>query len=359
VFDAAGDQSVRALASGVRLDAGGDPGAIPVVASIAKTGGDLSLTSTGGAVTIADGDKLSVEGALSLTGDTVRFTDLSALDISVQSPNTQIFARDPGLVRLPNGVVAGDAGTDVIANTVSFSSAPAAVGSGNAPRIATASGTAQNAGALGVVALGTPITPDRIVTGGEVLDLTILVPDPGHETPELHGTVEPPLPPQLSEDRAALGAPVSREEAAEFFACAAVGGEGVPPDCAAPAPPPAYGSALDTDRAVEVARGYRELLGDSPRATAGRAAIAKAGEDPRASLSAGSPAAGVYLTDIARVLGQVRLLGLGDRRYGEVRADLLAKVADAIGSPQVDAARLGAAVDARAMGMPIQASGKP
>jgi hypothetical protein len=50
----------------------------------------------------------------------------------------------------------------------------------------------------------------------------------------------------------------------------------------------------------------------------------------------------------------VRLLGLGDG-YREVRADLLAAVARAIGSPQVDAARLGAAVDARAMGMPIQA----
>ncbi len=102
-----------------------------------------------------------------------------------------------------------------------------------------------------------------------------------------------------------------------------------------------------------MARGYRELLGDSARATAGRAALANAAADPRAEIgAASSPAGRVYLTEVARVLGQVRLLGLG-ARYPEVRRDLLTAVATAIAAPGLDAARLGAAVDARAMGMEI------
>jgi filamentous hemagglutinin family protein len=347
------NQTVTTGAKGITLDASGNAASVPQDATIAKTGGNLSLTSTGGAVSIADGDKLSVEGNLSLTGNTVHFTDLSALDISVQSPNTQIFARDPGLVRLASGAVVGDAGTDVIANAVSFSSAPTVVGSGPAPRIATLSGTAQNSGVIGVVPLRAAITPDLIASGGEVRDLAILVNDPGHETPEYPGVVRVPLEAQFSQDRAAAAATVTREQVLEFFACAPAGDEGVPPGCSE-APQPPYGSALDTERAVEIAHDYRELLGDSQRATAGRAALARAAEDPHAPLTSGSPAATVYLTDLARLLAQIRLLGLGDDGYRDVRADVLAKVAAEIGSPQLDAKRLGAAVETRAMGMPIQ-----
>ena len=158
------------------------------------------------------------------------------------------------------------------------------------------------------------ISAADIASGSRVFDLAIPAVDPGHETQEIPtAPVEPPLEPQPSQDRAGPGAPVSREEVVAFLACAPLGGEYAPTGCA-PTAPPAYGSALDTERAVEVARAYRELLGDSPRATAGRAALANAALDPRAEIgSATSPAGRVYLTEVARVLGQVRLLGLGAR----------------------------------------------
>ena len=71
---------------------------IPPEATIAKPNGNLTLASTGGPVIIGDGDKLSVAGSLAISGSTVRVTDLSALDISVTSPDAQVFARAPGPV---------------------------------------------------------------------------------------------------------------------------------------------------------------------------------------------------------------------------------------------------------------------
>jgi filamentous hemagglutinin family protein len=354
LFTSSADQSVVTQTGGIALDAGGSDSAVPSDATIAKQNGSLTLSTTG-ALTIGDGDKLSAAGTLTLSGNSVRFTDLSALAIDVNSTTSpQIFAREPGSVLLASGQLVGDVGTDIVANTVAFDTAPTVVGGGNAPRIATASGTAQNAAGLPVSTLRDPVTLGQLVTsGGDVLDLAILIPDPGHETPLLEGgAIVPPLDPLVSSDHAAPGAPVSREEVAQFLACAPLGGESAPGDCAPSSAPP-YGSALDTDRAVEVARAYRELLGDSAQASAGRESIARAAADPAAELGAGSPAGRAYLTDVARVLGQLRLLGLGEAGYREARADLLEAVAEAIGSPQVDAARLGAAVDARAMGMPI------
>ena len=350
-FDEAGDQRVVTETGGITLDGRGSPSAVPTVATIGKTGGDLSLETTG-ALSIGDGDKLSSVGRLDLEGASVRVTDLSALEIAIDSPDTEIFARDPGLVRLPNGSQIGDAGTDLIANTVSFTTAPTSIGSGNTPRIATESGSAENAGGFGVSALGAPVTADQIAANGEVFDLAILISDPGHETPELEGgPIVPPLEPQPSQDQAGPGAPVSSEEVVAFLSCAPLGEEMAPSDCA-PSAPPAYGSALDTERAAEVARAYRELLGESTRARAGRESLANAALNAEAELgAAASPAGRLYLTEIARVLGQVRLLGLGPR-YPEVRRDLLESIARSI-SPDLDAARLAAAVDARAMGMPI------
>ncbi len=351
LFSAAGDQSV-ATAGVLALNPNGRT-AIPLEATIAKPTGNLSLSSTSGSLIIGDREKLSVAGSLALAGNTVRFTDLSALAISVTSPDAQIFARTPGTVATAGGATLVDGGTDLLANTVAFSTPPSVVGGGAAPRIATLSGSAPNAGPIQVGMLPAPITAADIASGSRVFDLAIPTLDPGHETQELStDPLEPPLEVYASQDRAGPGAPVSREEVAAFLACAPLADEAAPGGCEATAPP-AYGSALDTERAVEVAHAYRELLGDSPRASAGRASLAHAAADPSAPLgSAASPAGRVYLTEIARVLGQVRLLGLG-ARYAEVRSDLLAAVAAAIGSPQLDAARLGPAVDARGMGMPI------
>jgi len=351
-FGSDGPQSVTTGAGGIRI---GDGGAISPIADVAKSAGVLHLESIGGAVTIGDGEKLSVAGRLELVGDTVRFTDLSAIDICVEGDVTQIFARAPGLVTLADGRQIADGGTDLLGNTVAFLRAnPTVVGSGPAPRIATQSGSAQNAGALTVTTLPAPISVADIASGSRVLDLAIPTSDPGHETPELPGdAVEAPLALYASQDMATPGAPLSSAEIVAFLACAPLGDRDAPPGCAPAAPPP-YGSALDTERAVEVARAYRELLGDSARARAGREALARAAADPEAKLaSATSPAGRVYLTELARVLAQTRMLGLSAASYGEVRGDLLAGVVAAIGSQQLDAARLAAAVEAGAMGMPI------
>jgi filamentous hemagglutinin family protein len=351
-FDEAGNQRVVTGTGGISLDAAGSPTRIPAVATIGKTGGDLSLETTG-ALVIGDGDKLSSVGRLDIEAASVRVTDLSALDIAVDSPATQVFARAPGLVHLPSGQLVGDVGTDIIANTVSFTTAPTATGSGNTPRIGTQSGSATNPGSFAVSQLPTAVTPGQLAANGKVFDLAILVSDPGHETPELEGgAVAPPLALYASQDKAGPGEPVSGAEVVAFLSCAPLGEELAPSGCAE-TPPPAYGSALDTERAVEVARAYRELLGDSPRSRAGRESLANASSNAQAELgAAASPAGRAYLTEIARVLGQVRLMGLGTR-YPEVRSDLLTAIAGAIGAPRLDAARLGAAVDARAMGMPI------
>jgi hypothetical protein len=115
LFSAAGDQSVTT--AGNLTFAG--RASVPIDASIAKPTGNLTLTSSGGSLILGDREKLSAGGSLALAGNTVRFTDLSALDIAVTSPDIQIFSRESGPVVLP-GVreIFTDGGTDLLANTV-------------------------------------------------------------------------------------------------------------------------------------------------------------------------------------------------------------------------------------------------
>jgi filamentous hemagglutinin family protein len=349
VFDKDGAQSVTGSAGGFSLDAGGSSSAVPRDATIGKSNGDLTLTSTG-PVTIGDGDKLSVAGSLAISGSTVRVTDLSALDISVTSPDIQIFARPAGAVDTPGGGTIADRGTDLVANTMTFSTAPTVVGAGPQPRIATLSGSATNAEIPGGT-LPSAIQVADLASSTRLFDLAIPTPDPGHETQELSfAPVAPPLEVLVSKDKAAPGPAVSREEVVAFLSCAPLGEELAPSGCT-DAPLPTYGSALDTERAPEVARAYRDLLGE--RGRAGRESLANAASASGGDLgAAASPAGRAYLTEIARVLGQVRLLGLG-ARYPEVRSDLLTAITGAIGAPGLDSERLGAAVDTRSMGMPI------
>jgi filamentous hemagglutinin family protein len=340
-------------ASGIRLNADLAPAGPASLATIGADG-DLRLESTTGDLIFGDGQKLSAAGQLDLIGETVRFTDLSAVDIAVQATTAELFARDLGPVLLPNGAIATDGGTDIVANTVSFSTAPTIVGAGAAPRIATLSGVATNTGGLQVTSLPAPLTPNQISTPLGVLDLAIPNPDPGLETPELlGGSVEVPAGLYASEDAAGAAAPVSAAEVVAWLSCAPVAGK-LPESCSPPPEPP-YGSALDTERASEVASAWRWLLGDSPRAEAGRAALARTARDPGAPVGGErtSPAGRAYLVDAARLLARTRMLGLDAATYGELRDDLLAGLVAAIGAPELDAARLLAAIEASAMGMTI------
>jgi len=355
-FTGEGDQSVTTGAGGILFDTGAGS-APPPAATVWKTGGGLDLKSTGTgetAIRVADGQKLSVQGDLTIEAPAVRVTDLSALSVDVESPDLQVFARASGAVRARDGGLFRDAGTDIVANTVRFSSAPQVVGGGAAPRIATASGTAEGTGALPVTRLPRPVAEADFLSlvGDAVLDLAIPVPDPGNETPELEGgPVEVPQPLRVTDTAAEPGAAPAAAEVAAFLACADVEGPAVRAGCGAP-PRAREGSALDTPRARELAAAYRELLGDAPAARAGRDALAAAG--PGALATADLPEAGRrYLVEVAHLLARTRLLGLDAATRERLRADLLAAVRDAIGSPALDVAGLEAAVRASRPGLRI------
>jgi len=351
-FDGSGTQRVDVGAGGIRL--GADISSEPVApsATIGRLSDGLHLETTGDLL-LGDGQKLSVPGSLTLVGDLVRVTDLSALDLGVQANTFEVFARGEGAVLLPSGAQTTDFGTDILANTVSFSAAPAIVGGGAAPRIATLSGTAEGAGGLQVTRLERPIAASDIASELAIFDLAIPTPDPGLETPERPvEDVEVPLGLYPSEDASASDTMTSSAEVVAYLACAPVGGRDAPSGCT-PTATPRDGSALDTERAQEVAADWRWLLGPSKRAEAGRDALARTGGDPASSLADTSPAGRAWLARAARLLAQLRMLGLGAGRYGEVRASLLGELVEAIGSPEVGPERLFAAVEAYAMGMEI------
>jgi hypothetical protein len=178
------------------------------------------------------------------------------------------------------------------------------------------------------------------------------VSDPGLETPELPvDPVEVPAGLYPSQDEAAPDATASSAEVVAYLACAPVRGE-APPGCA-PTAKPRDGSALDTERADEAAVAWRWLIGSSKRAEAGRSALARTGGEPDAPLADTSPAGRAYLARAARLLAELRMLGLGAERYGEVREELLAELVDAIGAPEVDGDRLLTGIEAYAMGMTL------
>lgn len=353
-FVGSGDQTVATGDGGIRFDTG--RGAFPPpTATVGKAGGGLSLESTG-SVEVADGQKLSVEGDLAIAAPTVRVTDLSALSIDIASPQLEVFARQPGSVLARSGGTFRDGGTDILANRVRFSSAPTVVGAGPAPRIATASGTAEGAGALAVSRLPAPVAGFDLLpaSGDQLLDLAIPFPDPGHETPELEGgPVEVPQPLRIGEAAAAPGAAPTPAEVVAFLACARTGGRAARPGCGEP-PRPRPGSVLDTPRAAELASAYRELLGDAPAARAGRSALAEAAGRPGPLYGAATPEAGRrYLAEVAQLLARARLLGLDDAARDRLRHDLLAAVRDAVGAPGLDLDRLEAAVRASRPGLRV------
>jgi hypothetical protein len=337
--------------AGIRLSADVALAAPPSVATVGALG-DLRLESLGGDVIVGDLQKVSAAGRLELIGDRVRFTDLSGVDVAVQANTAELFARDVGLVQYASGSLVTDGGTDILGNTVSFSTAPTIVGNGPQPRIATLSGLATNAGGIRVARLDGPIALGDIASPIGVLDLAIPAPDPGNETPELlGGPVEVPAGLYESEDAAGRGARVASAEVVAWLSCSPEGGA-ARAGCIPPAKPP-YGSALDTERAAEVAKDWRRLLGDGKGAKAGRASLALAARDPEADLGgpATSPAGRAYLQDAGRLLGRTRMLGLDDATYVEVRDELLAAIVARIDAPDLDAERLLEAIEPHAMGM--------
>jgi hypothetical protein len=315
-FDADGEQVVRTGAGGISLDADGLP-APPETSTIGKSGGNLDLV-TDGVLDVGPNHKLTVEGVARLEGATVRVGDVSAQEIQVVSDDLQVRRRSGGSFLVPGVGPLPDLGTDWVANVVSTTSAPTAVGSGADPVFVTASGTVDGAGVgpFRVSSLTTSVTASALVDASgdgppTFYDLGLSVADPGDETEPPPPPVVPLLPALRGQEASAGSArPPGIVDLLGFLQCTTrQAGGSAPRTCAGD-----EGSPLDSERGDDVARRYARLFGDAPEARAARALLAG---DPNKEER---PA---VLRDLATLLAQLRLLGMEPPAYEQLRDELL------------------------------------
>jgi len=346
---------------------------VPAVATIADTGGGLSL-ETGGDIEVGrpDGrpEKLSVLGALALhagADGTVTVGDLSADRIRVVASRIEVRRRSAADVRLPDGSTRRDRGVDWVANDIRTSVAPVAVGSGARPTFVLGSGGIDVAGPLpfdvirfrgggGEVDAASFAGPD-----GEPLDLSgagaRVLADPTDDLPRPAPPVAPGVAPRFGESAPAPApAPrVSGEQVLAYLACRA------PEDGVCDAETarerldlPAFArTALATERARGIAAESWELVrGPDARAqlVAAFAPVERAwrriagpgpvqGEALYRLLAAepGLAEARGRVDRLAALLAQVSLLGLPTEDTGRVQGALAADFAAATGMAGLDA----------------------
>jgi hypothetical protein len=312
-FDGTGAQTVEAGADGIALNPAG-LGSPPPRANLGKSDGDLRLETTG-TLDVGPNNKLTVDGTATLVGASVIVGDVSAQAIDVQSADFQVRARESAPFLVPGLGLVPDQGPDLIADTISTTSAPVAVGAGSGPTFATVSGAVDGAGAgtAQVLWLDRPIESADLVDPANALapflDLGIPTPDPGHESPEQ----APPVV-ELEEarpgDEAAGGSalPPDAEAVLAFLRCTDEQGAERSRACAG-----APGSALDSERGDEIAVRHARLFGGSAEAQAARRLLA----------GADGPERDTVLRDLVALLAQIRLLGIGADEYPQVRDRLL------------------------------------
>lgn len=142
----------------------------PATASIYSRSGNLTI-STGGDFTMHANDKLTALGNLTITaGGTASLGDLTALDnLQVTASQIQVITRPGGSIMNSSGALGTDSGVQLIAGgSLSFSTAPVAVGGFAPPVLASSSGTAANSGVFVVRAISFT-EADLIGPGGVVL----------------------------------------------------------------------------------------------------------------------------------------------------------------------------------------------
>jgi hypothetical protein len=337
LFTGDGAQTVEAGADGIALNPAG-LSSPPPIANVGKVDGDLRLETTG-ALALGPNQKLTVDGTATLVGDSVTVGDVSAQAIDVQSDDFQVHAREGAAFLVPGVGLVPDGGPDLIANTITTTSAPTTTGAGNAPIFATASGAVDGAGAgsAQVFRLGRPVASADLVdaSGFVIFDLGIALPDPEHETPE-----EPPPVDALDEPRPGdeLAAGSARAPDADavlaFLRCSEERGGQNARACAG-----APGSPLDSERGDEIAQRHARIFGPSAEAQAARRLLAG---DPDAT---GRDA---VLRDLVALLAQIRLLGIDADAYPRVRDRLLG---DALAGASREA--LLADIRAHARGVPL------
>lgn len=159
----------------ILLDPAGRAG-VPGVATLGKPSGDLLLQSLGGRVAMGQNEKLSVAGRLEISAPgSVQLGDVSALALRVTSPDIRILRRAPGQVQTAGGALLRDAGVDIVANTIDFSSVPVATGTGADPVFGVTDPTSLPVFLSGFAVAGNtpdgrPLTAGDLASGGVLLD---------------------------------------------------------------------------------------------------------------------------------------------------------------------------------------------
>ena len=167
------------------------------------------------------------------------------------------------------------------------------------------------------------ITLDRLITDADLVDssnpdaplffdLGLAVSDPGDETPPRPPEVVELLPARIGDEEAwDPASQVAADTVMDFLRCSEAA-HGVSGACAT-----LPGSALDSERGVEIARRYTRLFGSSAEARTSRQLLASgSGRGERIAL----------LRDLAILLAQLRLLGMPLPAYEGLRDELLEAV---------------------------------
>jgi filamentous hemagglutinin family protein len=346
----------------------------PPMATIYDTQGSIAFETTGD-FEIGRLQKFTALGGLSIrTQGSASFSDLTALEITVDAPTIVWKGRDPSALLLADGsIIPRDTGGDLVANDIALSSVPVWDGAGAKPVLVLGSGGISAPASLAdfdVIRLNEAIdavTP-AILTDpdGVVLDLNgtglPLVGDPASEVPRAAPGVAPTLGPRLDAAPPAARPPVGAEQVLTFVRCAAGGEHGTcGPEQAGVAPPP--GSALATQRAADVATRYHALIAGADARARLRAAFKLAVRDYRERTGdAGVDGARLYsflresleqLNELARLFAEIEMLGMSEADTRSVQRALAEEFAGAAGQPGLDADAVLDAVRASAIGLPV------
>jgi filamentous hemagglutinin family protein len=355
----------RIVADSVSLNTATPSAAVPEAATIADTGGGLTIES-GGDVTIGVREKLTSNGHLDIRAAGVAtLSDLTAIDLRVDASRIVIQGREPGAVALPGGGVVQDYGVDWVANDIETNVTPEWDGQGSAPIFVLGSGGIRIAGG------GSPLPFDVVrLTGGNdeigvrnlldgdrVLDLNGLGPrvvsDPSDDLPRPVPTVAPSLDARFSGTQPVREKPVTGEDVLATVRCRTSGGGPCLPDASGD-------DVLASERVREIVERYRALV-SSPQ---GRQDLVAAFR-PVSGLAPGVDGGLLYqvlasrrdlaparqrVDELAVVIAQITLLGLDEAGAERVRSAIVRDFADATGLDGLEPSALREAIAASGVG---------
>ncbi len=360
---------------------------VPAEATIYKRRGPLSFETS--RFEVGEHEKISVGGSLSIDADVARFGDVSAGSLDVNAPVIQLLARRPGPAYTTGGDVITDGGLDIVANGLRFSTTPEIVDvdSVGTPVVTLATIDGEVAipslDGFGLHLIndeGTGVTVSNLSPNGTVVDLVFTGPeavgDASGVIPRKQPAVTEWVPPRFGAD-----APVSNAEAPSadtvlaYLQCADLqGGSHDLERCLAPVAagtsdlPTFDARALQTERARDAARLYRELLSTHPPVEAQRLAFDQALADYRRDQPFGEVDGAsfyrylessrryretvVYVEQIAHLLTQLQLLDLDPTDQQKLREGVAGELVQALQPDGLSAQALLDVVGASRVGLP-------